>query len=351
MKQSQRIEQYLKENPKYITGYYKEAADALGVHYNAVRSVARRLAGTKKHKIKVKVADKPLTGTPGGKFNAGALKSFVKDTITDYEVTRTVTGGVKKLAIISDLHGVFLCEKTFKCFLEVAKNNHFDEIVLNGDILDFPLLSRHTHKLINRGPMVNYSEIGEIEFVKKDILQKLRDATKANIVYRLGNHEERITSPFTLNQGQLARLAIVYSTYGTVKLEQMLELDKLGIEYDPTAVRSYYNLFDVLHGLSLAKNAPEQNIMMRMRSGSSGHSHRLQAKYFSKSDREYVWVESACMRMRFGVEYLPTAVTADWQTGFASVEFDLTSTIPKFYAEAHAIINGSTSFHGKIYRG
>jgi hypothetical protein len=47
MKQSQKIEQFLKENPKYITGHYKEAAEKLGVPYDAVRSVARRLQGKK----------------------------------------------------------------------------------------------------------------------------------------------------------------------------------------------------------------------------------------------------------------------------------------------------------------
>jgi hypothetical protein len=84
MKQSQRIEQYLRTYPKYITGHYKEAADALGVHYNAVRSVARRLAGTKnKPKIDPMIPGKTSFKQTGETAEAESEKSSRIKTLED----------------------------------------------------------------------------------------------------------------------------------------------------------------------------------------------------------------------------------------------------------------------------
>lgn len=235
--------------------------------------------------------------------------------------------------------------------LSIVNNNKIDEIVLNGDVLDLPYLSRHTKKLFEVGIMKRYSEVSEIEFVKKYILGELRKATKAKIVYRLGNHEERITAPYSLTKEQLERLNIVYDEYNTTDLDKMLELRSMGIEYDPTPVRTYYGVFDCVHGLSLAKSAPAKNIQEYMSSGTSGHSHRLNSTYITNKKSSYCWLESGCMRTRDAVEYLPTAKVADWANGFVQVVFDLSGRKPLFYAKTHPIIEGKCEFNGVIYKG
>src|SRR6478736_656297 len=84
--------------------------------------------------------------------------------------------GLYKLLILSDIHGVFVDHKAWQIVLEVIKNNNFDEIVLNGDILDFPFISKHDKKLFLIPVLQNYSEVLEIEFTKKVILKPLREA-------------------------------------------------------------------------------------------------------------------------------------------------------------------------------
>lgn len=256
-----------------------------------------------------------------------------------------------KILSISDFHGLLVDKSALAALLNVIKSNKdIDEIVLNGDILDLPYLSRHHKRLYEKGVMKGYSEIKEIEFVKDAILKPLRKATKANIVYRLGNHEERITNPFTLTKEQLERLSIVHEEYNTTRLNKMLDLDAIGIEYDPKPIRNYYGIFDVVHGLSLAKNAPIKNIHEYMGSGTSGHSHRLNSSYITNKNSSYCWLESGCMRLTTEVEYLATAKVADWVNGFVSVTFDLSNKRqPLFFAETHSIIHGKTKYNGRIY--
>lgn len=255
--------------------------------------------------------------------------------------------GLYKLLILSDLHGVFIDHKAWQVVLEVIKNNKFDEIVLNGDIIDFPFISKHDKKLFLIPVLQNYSEALEIEFTKKVILKPLREAAPdTKIVFRLGNHEERLTEgKYTVAAERLAKL---FKHYNSSELDQMLELDSLDIEYDPSEVRNYFDKFDVVHGLSLAKTAPRNNINMYMGSGTSGHSHRLNSTYVRNKKHPYIWVESGCLRIVDNVEYLNTAMVADWMQGFVTVVFDTESDY--FYTKTHPIVNGSCEFNGVIYK-
>jgi len=255
--------------------------------------------------------------------------------------------GLYKLLIISDIHGVFVDHKAWQIVLEVIKNNNFDEIVLNGDILDFPFISKHDKKLFLIPVLQNYSEVLEIEFTKKVILKPLREAApNTKIVFRLGNHEERLTEgKYTVAAERLAKL---FKHYNSSELDQMLELDSLDIEYDPSECRNYFDKFDVVHGLSLAKTAPRNNINMYMGSGTSGHSHRLNSTYVRNKKHPYIWVESGCLRTVDNVEYLNTAMVADWMQGFVTVVFD--SETEYFYTKTHPIVNGSCEFNGIVYK-
>lgn len=262
-------------------------------------------------------------------------------------VTKQVKNASYKLLVLSDLHGVFLDHRAWQCVLSMLKDNTFDEIVLNGDVLDFPLLSKHDKKLFDAGVMKNYSEVLEIEFTKEFILRPLREvAPNTKIVFRLGNHEERLTEgKYTVAAERLAKL---FKHYNTSELNEMLELDSLDIEYDPSEVRNYFDQFEVVHGLSLAKTAPRNNIHLYMGSGTSGHSHRLNCTYIRNKKHPYVWVESGTLRTVENVEYLPTAMVADWMQGFVTIVFDRDSDY--FYAKTHPIVYGTVEFNGVIYK-
>lgn len=258
---------------------------------------------------------------------------------------------VLKLLIFSDVHGILVDRKAYDCMLSVIDNNHFDEIVDNGDMLDLPYLSRHTKKLNPEHECLkDYSEIKEIEFVKNELYKPLTEvAGGAKIVKRDGNHDERITRPQSLSKDQLERLYELHIKYDSTKLDKMLSLDELGIEYDDSVRRDYFGMFHIVHGLSLAKNAPSKNIGEYFGSGTSGHTHRLGIRHIKTQKGPMSWAESGCLRLLDSVEYLPTGKIADWAHGFVTATFDLSEDQPKLFLKNHPIVDGVCEFNGKIY--
>lgn len=178
-----------------------------------------------------------------------------------------------KVLVLSDLHGVFLDHQAFSCFLQVAKYDQPDEIIINGDLCDFPYLSKHVRKLdVQLDRLRDYTEEKEIIFTRENILKPLREVFPGSLItLLLGNHDARITSPHSYSKEQLERLHILRDTYQTVKYQEMLDLEALEIVYNASDVYTLYNCFDVVHGLSLARNAPEKNMSQYVSSGTTGH--------------------------------------------------------------------------------
>jgi Icc-related predicted phosphoesterase len=238
-----------------------------------------------------------------------------------------------KVIICSDIHGIYLDQKAVDAFIRVVKVGKFDEVVINGDTYDFPLLSRHSQRLIRSGMLKDYSESKEIELVKEKVLKPLREATKGKIILRLGNHDERAYYPYSISQSQLERLIGLWDQYGTRNFDEMIGTKEIGF--------------------SLAKKAAEKNILERMNSGSSGHTHRLNSTYINNAGHPHCWMESGHLRQGENVEYFPTAKTPDWQQGFVTVRFDMdknTNVNDKaiFFARTHPIINGRAEYKDKI---
>jgi predicted phosphodiesterase len=257
-----------------------------------------------------------------------------------------------KVLLFSDPHGWLADLSALRCINQILQHNNFDEVCINGDIVDLPYISRHSSKLYEDGILAGYGEVKEIEYTKEQILNPLRLSTDANIRVRIGNHDERIVKPVNIQQSQLARLAILYKNFETTQFETMLGLkESEGYIYDASDIYTYFDKFDVTHGLSLAKNAPEKNIQEYMSSGATGHTHRLNSKYLTNRKAPYVWLELGCTRLIQQVEYFPTGKVADWQNGFATVFFYTEGDKVRFYAQPHIIIEGRCYFNGVVYDG
>lgn len=256
-----------------------------------------------------------------------------------------------KVMIFSDVHGWLADLRALRVINKVLQTNNFDEVCINGDIIDLPYLSKHTQKLYEDGILSGYNEIEEINYTREQILEPLRYSTNAKVRIRIGNHDERITKPNLLGDKQLKNLAILYNHYQTTKLDEMLNLEALGMTYDPSDVFTYFDIFDVVHGLKLAKNAAEQNIKDYMSSGTSGHTHRLNSKFMTNRKAPYVWFESGCTRLVEQVEYLPTGVVADWQQGFITINFWVEDGKVRFYGFPTIILDGRCCYNGIIYDG
>lgn len=257
-----------------------------------------------------------------------------------------------KVLMFSDPHGWLADLKALRCINKVLQHNKMDEVCINGDLCDFPYISRHTKKLYEDGILAGYSEVKEVEYTNDQILKPLRASTDAKIRVRLGNHDERVTKPNLLGDSQLARLAILYKHFKTTNYNEMLCCNPNdGFIYDPEDVFTYFDMFDVVHGLSLSKNAPEKNIQEYMSSGASGHSHRLHPYYRTNRKAPYVWFELGHTRIGEQVEYFPTGKIPDWQQGFVEVNFFTVGDKVRFFAQPINIIEGRCLYNGIIYDG
>lgn len=257
-----------------------------------------------------------------------------------------------KALIFSDPHGWLCDQSALRCINEVLKDNKFDEVIINGDIVDMPYISKHTQRLYEDGILADYSEVKEIDYTVEQILKPLRLSTDAKIRIKTGNHCERITKPFNLGQSQLAKLAVLYKHFGTTQYNEMLQLKESdNFIYDETDVYTMFGIFDVTHGLSLNKTAAEKNIYEYMSSGSTGHTHRLNSKYLTNRKKPYVWLESGCTRLINQVEFLPTGKVADWQQGFIEVVFTKDNDNVRFFARPILILEGKCYFNGVVYDG
>lgn len=269
-----------------------------------------------------------------------------------FQNKRLTDKGSYTVLLKSDEHGWLTDLSVQRCINKVLQANHFDEVALLGDLGDWPYISRHERKLYGDGILSGYSEVEEARYIREQILAPLRHSTKAKISFIPGNHDERITKPNMLSTGQLARLAVLQNESNALKLEDILKFSDYGVEWDGKSNHiNWYNLFTAVHGLSLAKNAPERNMRSYWGSGASGHSHRLQVKYETNNTSSIVWVEVGCGRLKEAVEYLPTAVVADWQHGFATITFYMVGKDIYFFVEPHVIVKGRCKYNGVIYDG
>jgi predicted phosphodiesterase len=258
---------------------------------------------------------------------------------------------VYRVLMKSDEHGWLTDLSVQRCINEVLKYNQFDEVALLGDLGDWPYISRHEKKLYDDGILNGYSEIGEARYIREQILKPLRASTEAKIRFIPGNHDERITKPHLNSKGQLARLAILHKEYQSTEIEKILGFEEYGVEWDKKDFLTWFDKFTGVHGLSLAKNAPEKNIYEYMGSGVSGHTHRLQYKPVTNRNNPYVWLECGCGRVRTEVEYFPTGRIPDWQHGFVTVSFYPVGDTVYFYAQPHQIIEGTCMYNGVVYKG
>lgn len=262
-----------------------------------------------------------------------------------------------KLFIISDLHGVYLCQKSWKVFLQILNGSKVDEVNILGDLCDFPFLSSHSQRLYQPQLLRGYTETNEIEFTKKHILYPLEEAARkgnkeCKLTFQVGNHDERLTNPRSLTKEQSDRLNILYKNYNSTSIEDMLDFKKLKVDYHKGPYKDYYGVFKTTHGLSLTRNASLKNIYEYMSSGATGHTHRGNYTLINTRAGDYIWLETFCFRRRDEVEYLPTGKMADWSNGFVEVVFEQEDDGDwKFYYKPHHIREGKCYYNGKVYDG
>jgi len=249
--------------------------------------------------------------------------------------------------IASDLHGCYLDKKAYSVFLQVASSFPWDLCILNGDVLDFSQLSSHDKKLggFSREFSDDFSLEEEIHFTKAEIFKPLRKALdKTKILMRLGNHETRYLSIAESNTQALVNLLKTMKKNKSLYLEDVLGLDKFGIELSYRG-EDTFGSFTVIHGVKTSKGAAKANLLT-YGSGTSGHTHRMNAYTENMRGKVSGWWESGCLRKVKDVEYLPLGARPDWSQGFLELTLHPDG---RFWCTPYFIIGYQVVFRGQLF--
>lgn len=235
-----------------------------------------------------------------------------------------------QVMIGSDMHSYFVDPFALEVFIDTIKMVQPDIIILNGDIFDFPQISRHRQ-------MPGHFHLNlhqEREFGRKEIMQRVRNAAPdATIYFLIGNHEYRLVSYLADAAPRLAGLPeLQFDTFlGIHEFEMSLVCQSSFLA--PTAAArkldkrdNWLKLFDcyvATHGTSCAKFAAdvEMNGAFRM-SGTSGHTHRPQIITSNSLGTGAISWMSTPMLAGFAVGRDYVSTPSSWNMGFGVVSIN-----------------------------
>jgi hypothetical protein len=174
---------------------------------------------------------------------------------------------IKRVMLIGDLHSPFHDKKAIQAAYSDAKARKVDAVFINGDLIDFHGLSFHERDPDRRIPI---SE--ELE-VTRELLKGMRKVFKGIPIYYIpGNHERRLERYLI---GKAADLLGVEE----FRLDVLLKLGEIGIEYIPYRTKTYFGKLLVDHGDRMIGTGgvnPARNARLKYkRSVIVNHFHKL----------------------------------------------------------------------------
>lgn len=241
--------------------------------------------------------------------------------------------GIERHVMIGDTHGYFVDQEVWKAVLDFIRDFKPDQINCLGDMVDFYDVSRYT-KNPNRRAYLH----SEIKFTKEVVFGELRRAApKARIVWKGGNHEDRLQRYLWSRAPELASLP-------ALDMRNLFDLQSLKIEYTTDSLK--VGDIELTHGHMARKHSGWTAKAMLDDYGTSvihNHTHRLGAIYKTDRSGSYVAFENGCL-CRLDPEFIPGV--PNWQHGF-SVGWVLPSG--RFHFEQIAILDGKFVYGGKFF--
>lgn len=195
------------------------------------------------------------------------------------------SAGRKHLEVVvgSDFHSHMVDPFALRVFVEYIAWSQPDVVVFNGDVVDFPSVSRH-RKLPGH---FHWTLWEEIKFAKQNIFAAVRQAApNATLLFTIGNHEYRLVNYVADECAALADLpSLEFATlFGLEEFQIGLicrsnflapysKQQKRELSENWHAIGDAYV---VTHGTALGKVASADQLARFQMSGTSGHTHRPQ---------------------------------------------------------------------------
>lgn len=241
--------------------------------------------------------------------------------------------GLEKHVILGDTHGVFVDQPVWAAVLDFIRDFQPHQVNCLGDVCDFYGISR-----FDKDPNRQVRLQNEIDFTREVILWELRRAAPgARILWRLGNHEERLEKYIRTRAPEFASLRVL-------DLASLFGTDELDIEVVDDDIKVGH--IELTHGHMVRKHSGFTAKAMLDEYGASvihNHTHRLGAVYKTDRSGPHVAFENGCL-CRMDPEYINGI--PNWQHGF-SVGWLLPSA--QFHFEQIAVVDGTFVYGGKFF--
>ena len=233
----------------------------------------------------------------------------------------------KKVLILSDIHVPFSDYKAVKTAIEYGIKYNVDAVFLNGDIMDCAELSDH-----EKNPNERVSFADELEDTK-ELLKYLRFEFKGKPIYYIpGNHENRLERFLMRKAPELLGVA-------EFRLDVLLKMGEMGIEYIPHGSKCYMGKLLVEHGDKLKGSGgvnPARTALLKFkRPVVVGHFHRTNAVNDRVYDGEHRMAWSLGCLCNLEPAYMQAN---EWCHGFAIVDIEENG---KFTVSNKIIIDGT----------
>ncbi len=214
-----------------------------------------------------------------------------------------------KWLVLSDIHFPYHSELAVASAVQFGLQEKCDSVLLNGDIVDCAQISRFT------------PELGAVDLIDEinmtiAFLADLRKAfPKGRIIFKTGNHEDRLHTYLMGNARQAARLHYM-------DWPSQLKLADFNIEFVADKRQIHMGALTIVHGHEFSGGGginPARWLYLQIGDcGLMGHLHRTSA-HKEKRIRGYVssTYSSGCL-----CDLSPTyAACNKWDHGFGTIEF------------------------------
>lgn len=233
----------------------------------------------------------------------------------------------KRVLIVPDLQIPFHDRRAVKALIGFVGDTQPDEVVMIGDVLDFPQPSRWNKD--TKGEFEG-SIYKDVEMAKRQLFEPLRAGYDGPVMFHEGNHDERA-------RVYLDKYAPALSGTSAFNIDVLCDFDAFNIELLP-------EVYNIAPGW-VSTHGHKQNIKLSQKAGDTalnaakkfrksvvmGHTHRLGLVHHSDghSGRAQVLTgfEVGNMMDMRQAGYLKGG-TANWQSGFGILDVDAKSVQP-----------------------
>lgn len=226
---------------------------------DSARDVVRTARGARGEKVRRQSL--PDLKKPIG-WQQNVMPKAVKDDHPDM-----VIKGAHRTLILSDIHIPYHDEVALQAAVEYGKKQKPDIVILNGDIGDFYAVSRH-----DKDPRRCLAE--ELEAVRQFLFWLRKQFPKARIIFKTGNHEQRL-------ERFLMKNAPVLLGTSDFEIPTLLRFSELGIEAVGSLNMIRLGKLCIYHGHELPQGMsspvnPARGMWMRVQETLlCGHWHRV----------------------------------------------------------------------------